>query len=45
MKEWDHWTRTGEFPPGLAEELYEAGGRTRPEESAAKEPAAGEGGR
>ncbi len=26
MKEWDHWTRTGEFPDGLAPELYEAAG-------------------
>ncbi len=26
MKEWDHWTRTGEFPPGLPAELYEAAG-------------------
>jgi DNA-binding PadR family transcriptional regulator len=45
MKEWDHWTRTGEFPPGLAAELYEAGGRTPPEESAPKESGPGEGGR
>ena len=34
MKEWDHWTRTGEFPPGLADELYEAGGRYAPVEGA-----------
>jgi hypothetical protein len=39
MKEWDHWTRTGEFPPGLADELYTAG-RTAPEA-----PADPEGGR
>jgi hypothetical protein len=30
MKEWDHWTRTGEFPEGLADELYEAAGRDVP---------------
>jgi DNA-binding PadR family transcriptional regulator len=30
MKEWDHWTRTGEFPEGLADELYEAAGRDMP---------------
>jgi DNA-binding PadR family transcriptional regulator len=30
MKEWDHWTRTGEFPPGLEAELYEAAGRPAP---------------
>ncbi|MDX6335464.1 MAG: hypothetical protein QOG05_2804 [Streptosporangiaceae bacterium] len=32
MKEWDHWTRTGEFPAGLAAELYQAAGRTPPAE-------------
>jgi hypothetical protein len=45
MKGWDHWTRTGEFPPGLAAELYQAVGQTPPEESAPEESAAGEGGR
>jgi DNA-binding PadR family transcriptional regulator len=31
MEQWDHWIRTGEFPPGLAAELYESGGWTPPE--------------
>jgi DNA-binding PadR family transcriptional regulator len=35
MREWDHWTRTGEFPPGLAAELYEAAGQAAPAESLA----------
>jgi DNA-binding PadR family transcriptional regulator len=35
MKEWDHWTRTGEFPPGLAAELYEAVGQAAPAEGLA----------
>jgi len=37
MKEWDHWTRTGEFPAGLAAELYEAAGQTPPDNSAPEE--------
>jgi DNA-binding PadR family transcriptional regulator len=28
MKEWDHWTRTGELPEGLPAELYQAVGQT-----------------
>ena len=32
MKDWDHRTRTGEFPAGLAAELYEAAGVTPPAE-------------
>ena len=40
MKEWDHWTRTGEFPEGLADELYEAAGRDVPAAGSAAEAAA-----
>jgi DNA-binding PadR family transcriptional regulator len=40
MKEWDHWTRTGEFPEGLAAELYEAAGLSGPAEGDAAETAA-----
>jgi DNA-binding PadR family transcriptional regulator len=42
MKEWDHWTRTGEFPDGLAPELYEAGGLARPADAGAADAAAGD---
>ena len=40
MKEWDHWTRTGEFPPGLAAELYESGGWSAPVKGAVTQGAA-----
>ena len=30
MKEWDHWTRTGELPAGLPAELYQAVGLAGP---------------
>ena len=40
MKEWDHWTRTGEFPAGLLAELYQAVGLPVPEAEAAAEAAA-----
>ena len=43
MKEWDHWTRTGEFPADLPAELYQAGGLAGPAEGAAPEAAAGPG--
>ena len=42
MKEWDHWTRTGEFPDGLPAELYEAAGRAGPGEDGAGDAAAGD---
>ena len=42
MKEWDHWTRTGEFPDGLAPELYESGGLARPADAGAAGAAAGD---
>jgi DNA-binding PadR family transcriptional regulator len=41
MKEWDHWTRTGEFPAGLPAELYQAVGLPVPAGEAAPEAAAG----
>ncbi|HEY5352442.1 MAG TPA: PadR family transcriptional regulator [Streptosporangiaceae bacterium] len=40
MKEWDHWTRTGEFPAGLAAELYEAAGWSAPVVGAVTQTAA-----
>jgi len=42
MKEWDHWTRTGEFPDGLAAELHEAGGLAGPAEAGAADAAGGD---
>ena len=41
MKEWDHWTRTGEFPDGLSAELYEAAGLAGPADGKAAADAAG----
>jgi DNA-binding PadR family transcriptional regulator len=44
MKEWDHWTRTGEFAAGLPAELYQATGRAGPSAGAAPEVEAEAGG-
>ncbi len=41
MKEWDHWTRTGELPAGLPAELYQATGLAGPAAGAEAEPEAG----
>ena len=42
MKEWDHWTRTGEFPDGLSAELYEAAGLAGPAGEGASNAAGGD---
>ncbi len=39
MKEWDHWTRTGEFPADLPAEFYQAAGLAGPAEGEAAESA------
>ena len=42
MKEWDHWTRTGEFPDGLSAELSEAAGLAGPAGEGASNAAGGD---
>lgn len=44
MKEWDHWTRTGEFPEGLADDFYEAAGPDVPGTDPGTGPGTGSGG-
>jgi DNA-binding PadR family transcriptional regulator len=43
MKEWDHWTRTGELPEGLPAELYQAVGQTGAEEGTGAQTAGPDG--
>ena len=43
MKEWDHWTRTGELPEGLPAELYQAVGRTGAAEGTGAQTAGADG--